>query len=117
MVATVPVGNGPRKVAVQPGAPPKAAVVAPVEVAVRADDYVFDPAVIRAHAGQPLRLVIENAASTLHNLSIPAAGIDRDVPPHSRVAVDVVAPRTGTLEYVCKFHGPLGQQGRLVPVD
>ena len=68
-------------------------------------------------SGQSLRIVIENAAGTLHNLSIPAAGIDRDVPPRPRITIDLIAPHTGVIEYFCKFHGSLGQQGRLVLVD
>ena len=114
VIATIPVGNAPRKVAVQPGAITSAAAPGSTEVTLRVDDYFFEPKVIQGRAGQPLRLRIENAASTLHNLSAPRLGLDRDLPPKSRVEIDVTVPRSGPVEFFCKFHGPLGQQGQLV---
>jgi YVTN family beta-propeller protein len=114
VVATIAVGNAPRKVAVQPGAITTAAAPGASDVALRVDDYFFEPKVIQGRAGQPLRLRIDNAASTLHNLSIPRLGIDRDLPPKSRVELDVMVPRSGPIEFFCKFHGPLGQQGQLL---
>ena len=114
VVATIPVGNAPRKVAVQPGAISAAAATGATDVALRVDDYFFEPKVIQGRAGQPLRLRIDNAASTLHNLSVPRLGIDRDLPPKSRVEIDVTVPRSGPIEFFCKFHGPLGQQGQLL---
>ena len=66
--------------------------------------------------GQHLRLNVENRASTLHNLSMPAPGIDRDLPPLGRVALEVTVRATGSATFLCKFHGPLGQNGQvLVP--
>ena len=133
VVATIPVGNAPRKIAVQPGAIRKASreetrtgnraadakgeprdVRGAREVSLRADDYFFAPAVLRARSGQPLHLHVENAAGTLHNLSMPALGVDRDVPPRGRIDVDVVVPAAGPVEFFCKFHGPLGQNGQIV---
>jgi YVTN family beta-propeller protein len=117
VVTTIPVGNAPRKVAVQPGVITSSAPTASSGVALRVDDYFFEPRVIQGRAGQPLRLRIENAASTLHNLSAPGLGIDRDLPPKSRVEIDVTVPRSGPVEFFCKFHGPLGQQGQLVVTE
>src|ERR1700741_1790760 len=91
-IATIPVGNAPRPVAVQPGAISSAAAAGAVVVTLRVDDYFFEPKVIQGRAGQPLRLQIENAASTLHNLSVPRLGIDRDLPPKSHVVLDVAVP-------------------------
>ena len=64
--------------------------------------------------GQHLRLNVENRASTLHNLSMPAPGIDRDLPPRGRVALEVTVPATGPVAFFCKFHGPLGQNGQVL---
>jgi YVTN family beta-propeller protein len=137
VVATIPVGNAPRKIAVQPAsmgsavpAPPATAVSrltakggsavadratldvsATAEVTIRADDYSFAPAALRGRAGQRLRLRVDNAASTLHNLSAPLLGLDRDLPPGARVEVDVVLPASGPVPFFCKFHAPLGQEG------
>ena len=110
VVATIPVGNAPRKVVVQPGAIQKASA----ELMLRADDYVFSPASLRGRAGERLRLRVENMSGTLHNLTIPALGVDRDLPPRGRVELDLELPAASVLPFHCKFHGPLGQNGQLV---
>jgi plastocyanin len=50
---------------------------------------------------------------TLHNITIPALGIDRDIQPKGKVQVDVTLPASGVLTFSCKFHGPLGMAGIL----
>jgi len=78
-----------------------------------ADDYYFEPTFLRGKPGQRLRLRVENEASTLHNLSIPALGVDKDIPPKGKVELDVTFPASGTLAFSCKFHAPLGMNGQL----
>ena len=137
VVATIPVGNAPRKIAVQPGpvqgatAAPRAPIIDGLAVAdhgmldvrdateavVRVDDYYFAPTVLRGRPGQRLHLRLENAASTLHNLSATALGLDRDLAPRARLEVDVTFPRSGSVRFFCKFHAPLGQHGLLLVAD
>jgi YVTN family beta-propeller protein len=138
VVATIAVGDGPRKIAVQPGpmkeaaTPPASArtadalpvadhgtmdVRAAAQAGVRVDDYYFAPTVLRGRPGQRLSLRVENAASTLHNLSATALGLDRDLPPRGRAEVDVTFPASGSVPFFCKFHAPLGQNGLLVASD
>lgn len=137
LVATIPVGSAPRKIAVQPG-PVQSAIEAPraktvdglpvadhgtldvkdaTEAIVRADDYYFAPTFLRGRAGQRLRLRVENAASSLHNLSATPLGLDRDLPPRGRLDVDVTFPPSGSVPFFCKFHAPLGQSGLLLVAD
>jgi YVTN family beta-propeller protein len=82
-----------------------------------ADDYYFSPTFVRGKPGQKLTLLVENEASTLHNLSIPALGIDKDIPPKGKVQMDVIFPASGVLVFSCKFHGPLGMNGQLLVGD
>src|SRR2546422_785783 len=82
-----------------------------------ADDYYFSPTFLRGKPGQKLTLVVESEAGTLHNISIPALGIDKDIPPKGKVQVDVTFPASGVLAFSCKFHGPLGMNGQLSPGD
>jgi YVTN family beta-propeller protein len=140
VLATVAVGNAPRKVAVQPGAirrasgtSPSAAQAAPgalafadrgtvdarasATVVIGADDYYFEPSVVRVRPGQQLHLAVVNRTGTLHNLSAPALGLDRDLPPRVRTDVAIAAPPQGAVDFFCKFHGPLGQGGRLLVAD
>jgi YVTN family beta-propeller protein len=147
VTATIPVGAAPRKIAVQPvsgaaasAAPARAAKSSgkdkPItlgsvtyvdhgtrdargraKLALEADDYYFSPTFLRGAPGQSLTLLVENEASTLHNLSIPALGIDKDIPPRGKAQVDVTFPASGILVFSCKFHGPLGMNGQLVAGD
>jgi YVTN family beta-propeller protein len=149
VTATIPVGNAPRKIAVQSGSgaaatPPaqtraaaspsgksKSVTLGGVayadhgtkdvrnlsELELEADDYYFSPTFLRGKPGQKLTLLVENEASTLHNISIPALGIDKDIPPKGKVQVDVTFPASGMLAVSCKFHGSLGMNGRLLTGD
>ena len=51
---------------------------------------------------------------TLHNLSIPALGIDKDIRPKGKVQMAVTFPASGVLAFFCKFHGPVGMNGQLL---
>ena len=82
-----------------------------------ADDYYLSPTFLRGKPGQKLTLVVESEASTLHNISLPALGIDKDIPPKGKVQVDVTFPASGVLAFSCKFHGPLGMNGQLLAGD
>jgi YVTN family beta-propeller protein len=143
VLATISVGNAPRKIAVQPGATaaaasPATATAAPgkksktvtmngvtfadhgtkdvrrlSKLELEADDYYFGPTFLRGNPGQKLTLMIENEVGTLHNITIPALGIDKDIPPKGKVRLDVTFPASGTLTFSCKFHGPLGMAGML----
>src|SRR4029450_9030718 len=147
VLATIAVGNAPRKIAVQLGAAAAAASPATVTAApgkqgqtvtmngvtyatpgtkgvlklstpeLEADDYYFGPTFLRGNPGQTLTLMMENEASTLHNITIPALGIDKDIPPKGKVRLDVTFPASGVLAFSCKFHGPLGMNGMLKTGD
>src|SRR2546425_3475419 len=82
-----------------------------------ADDYYFSPTFLRGRPGQKVTLLLESDANTLHNLSIPALGIDRDIPPKGKVEVNVTFPSSGVLAFFCKFHGALGMNGQLLTGD
>jgi YVTN family beta-propeller protein len=82
-----------------------------------ADDYYFSPTFLRGTPGQKLALLVESEAGTLHNISIPALGIDQDVAPKAKVQVNVTFPASGALAFFCKFHGPLGMNGQLLTGD
>jgi len=82
-----------------------------------ADDYYFSPTFLRGNPGQKLTLIVESEAATLHNLSIPALGIDKDIPPKGKVQIAVTFPASGVLAFFCKFHGPLGMNGQLLTGD
>jgi YVTN family beta-propeller protein len=86
-------------------------------VKMEADDYYFGPTFLRGKPGQRLRLRIENESGTLHNITLAAQQIDRDILPKKTIELDVIVPASGTLVFSCKFHGPLGMNGQLAASD
>src|SRR5262249_37437941 len=139
VTATIPVGNAPRKIAVQrisgAGAmapAPKPVAAAPLgkgksitlggvtysdhgtkdvrnvlKIELEADDYYFSPTFLRGNPGQKLTLLVENEASTLHNINIPSLGVDKDIPPKGKIQLELIFPASGVLAFSCKFHSPL----------
>ncbi len=87
------------------------------EVHLEADDYYFEPTFLRGQPGQTVKLEIENESGTLHNLSFPAQGLDKDIPPKGTVEVEVTFPPSGELRFFCKFHSALGMHGALLAGD
>ncbi|HKE91498.1 MAG TPA: cupredoxin domain-containing protein, partial [Gemmatimonadales bacterium] len=79
-----------------------------------ADDYYFSPTFLRGKPGQKLTLLVENEASTLHNITIASLAIDKDIPPKGQMQFEVTFPASGVLAFSCKFHGPLGMNGQLL---
>jgi plastocyanin len=84
---------------------------------VEAGDYYFSPTFLRGKLGQRLTLLVENEARTLHHISIPALGINNDIPPRGKAQVDATFPDSGMRAISCKFHGPLGMNAQLLTGD
>ncbi len=123
VTATIPVGKAPRKIALAPvaaraaapaiGTPGARDVTGLTKLSVEADDYYFEPAVLRGKPGQKLTLAVGNRTGTLHNLSIPDLMIDKDIPPGGRAVIEITFPRSGAVQFFCKFHSVLGMKGEL----
>ena len=139
VTATIAAGNAPRKIAVQPGAVAAAASSAAPragtktvmignvayadhgrrdvsgrrEAHLEADDYYFKPTFLKGKPGQALTLEVENESGTLHNLTVPELGIDRDLAPRSKMKLEVTFPASGVIAFHCKLHQALGMAGQL----
>jgi YVTN family beta-propeller protein len=114
-----PVGVPSRAQTVPPGSAPAADhgtqnVRGQTALHMEADDYYFEPTFLRGQPGQTVQLEIQNESGTLHNFSLPALGIDKDIPPKGTVKVEVTFPPSGELRLFCKFHSALGMHGALL---
>jgi hypothetical protein len=71
----------------------------------------FDPAVIPAKAGQPLKLAFfrPNAANCAREVVFPDLGIRRELPPGQTVVVDITPPKSGPLVFECGMKMLKGQ--------
>src|SRR5262245_58508961 len=83
-------------------------------VSLEADDFYFEPTFLKGTPGQKTTLTIENESSTLHNFSVPAMALDKDIAPNGDTTIDVVFPDSGVLLFVCKYHTGQGMNGEML---
>ena len=71
----------------------------------------FDPAVIEAKAGQPLKLAFfrPNAANCAREVVFPDLGIRKELPPGQTTVVDVTPSKSGPLGFECGMKMLKGQ--------
>ena len=81
--------------------------------ALEAVDNAFKPAQLTVPAGQKVTLTLKNDGATLHNFSIDALGVSKDVEAGKQVTVSFTPTSAGTLSFYCKYHQALGMTGTL----
>ncbi len=83
----------------------------PGSVLVNVSMVGFDPAVIEAKAGQPLKLAFfrPNAANCGREVVFPDLGIRKDLPPGETTVVEVTPTKSGTLGFECGMKMLKGQ--------
>ena len=59
-------------------------------------------------------LVVHNSGNQLHNITIAAQHIDRDVAPGATVRISIAVADTPVV-FTCKYHRRIGMAGVLVP--
>ena len=71
----------------------------------------FDPELIEAKAGQPLKLAFfrPNAANCAREVVFPGLGIRKELPPGQTVVVDITPPKSGPLGFECGMKMLKGQ--------
>lgn len=71
----------------------------------------FDPAVIEAKAGQPIKLAFfrPNAANCAREVIFPDLGIRKELPPGQTVVVDITPQKSGSLGFECGMKMLKGQ--------
>ncbi len=86
-------------------------------VELEADSFYFSPTFLRGTPGQKLKLEVENESSVLHNVSLPAQGVDQDIPAKGKMTVAVTFPQSGPVWFFCKYHTSQGMNGELLAGD
>lgn len=72
----------------------------------------YEPSVVRARAGRPLRLIFDRqeTASCSEEIVIPAFGIRRFLPAFKRTTVEITPEHAGTFPFMCgmsMLHGSI----------
>ena len=83
----------------------------PGSVLVNVSMIGFDPALIAAKAGQPLKLAFfrPNAANCAREVVFPGLGIRKELPPGQTVVVDITPPKSGPIVFECGMKMLKGQ--------
>jgi plastocyanin len=91
-----------------------AAAAAGSRLKVEAGDSFFAPTCQTGVQAGTVTLVVHNSGQMLHNISVPAQKLDKDVAPGQTITVTVkVAGKA--LPYFCKYHRTAGMVGALLP--
>jgi plastocyanin len=83
-------------------------------IRVQAGDFYFAPTCVTQTPSATVTLVVHNRGGALHNVSVPAQSIDRDVPAGKTITVRVQVSGT-PVQYFCKYHKTAGMLGALLP--
>ncbi len=83
-------------------------------VTVQANEYYFAPSVLRGTPGQHLTLNVKNVGSAVHNFTLSAQNIDKNLETGKTVTLNVTFPASGVLSFYCSFHRNLGMAGGLL---
>jgi plastocyanin len=80
---------------------------------VEADDFYFSPSTIRGTAGQQLTIKVENEGQATHTFTMESQNVDVEVEPGNEAEVNVTFPKSGSVEFICRFHASQGMTGEL----
>jgi len=80
--------------------------------------WFFSPTVLAGSPGERLRLTVRNVRGRhvvplTHNILLPQQHIDVDIPTGESATITVTFPESGSLTFMCKYHGDHGQAGVL----
>jgi plastocyanin len=78
---------------------------------IEADNYYFDPTVLKGTPGQQLTLVIKNTSSTQHNFTLKAQNVNKDLDAGKSATTHVTFPASGVLSFYCEYHKSMGMDG------
>jgi plastocyanin len=76
-------------------------------------DNFFSPNVLMGSAGQKLNLTISNKGAATHTFTITSEHIDVLLGPGTSQTVEVTFPKSGSTQFVCRFHETMGMTGEL----
>ncbi len=73
----------------------------------------FSPTVLTGTPGQKVELTLKNTGVTPHNFTLVDQNIDQDVAAGQEGSVTVTFPKSGFVEFHCKYHSAQGMLGEL----
>ena len=76
-------------------------------------DNFFSPDTLMGSANQKLMLTIDNKGAAVHTFTIQSENVDVTLMPGTSQTVKVTFPKSGSTQFVCRFHESMGMVGQL----
>lgn len=76
-------------------------------------DNFFSPDTLMGSADQKLMLTIDNKGAAVHTFTIQSENVDVTLMPGTSQTVKVTFPKSGSTQFVCRFHESMGMVGQL----
>jgi plastocyanin len=92
---------------------PAADVAGKTTITIDTYDNFFSPDTLTGSAGQKLSLTIDNKGTAAHTFTIASENIDVTLMPGTSQTVKVSFPKSGSTQFVCRFHESMGMVGQL----
>ncbi len=80
------------------------------------NDFFFSPTVLVGTAGQTLTINLNNVGKVQHTFTVKDQ-VDVVLDGGAKMSVEVTFPKSGVLDYVCRFHIGSGMAGQLAVAD
>jgi plastocyanin len=77
---------------------------------IEADDFYFSPTFVKVAPGATVTVELKNEGKAQHTFTVDG-GVDQQLAPGAKATVTVTAPKSGSLQFHCDFHGAMGMQG------
>jgi plastocyanin len=92
---------------------PAADVAGKTTSTIDAYDNFFSPDTLMGSANQKLTLTIDNKGTAAHTFTIQSENVDVTLMPGTSQTVKVTFPKSGSTQFVCRFHESMGMVGQL----
>ncbi|MFL6237866.1 MAG: cupredoxin domain-containing protein [Actinomycetes bacterium] len=80
---------------------------------IEADNFYFEPSVLKGTPGQHLTITIKNTSGTNHNFTVASQHVNKDLDGGKTETVSVTFPASGTISFFCEYHKASGMAGGL----
>lgn len=84
-------------------------------ISVEADNYYFEPSVVRGTPGQTVTVTLKNSSGTEHNFTVKDQGVNEDIDAHGSKTFTVTIPSSGSVSFYCEYHQSRGMAGLIQP--
>jgi plastocyanin len=67
-------------------------------------DFRFDPKTVKAKPGQKITVELKNEGKVEHNFTVSSLNLDKDLEAGKKSNVTLTVPKSGNLQFFCKYH-------------